>query len=142
MMTHAVEPLPGVAEALPRLAAIAPLVLITKGDLFHQESKLAVSGLGTDFSGVEIVSEKTPDIYRRVFARYGAAPEQVLMAGNAMRSDVLPALAAGAYAALVPYEIAWDHESDAAPVDQPRYRELFSLGELAGWIDEINAASA
>jgi putative hydrolase of the HAD superfamily len=142
MMRHPVEVLDGVTEALDALAQRGRLVLVTKGDLFHQESKLASSGLGERFSGIEIVSEKTPDIYRRVFARYGAAPEQVLMAGNAMRSDVLPALAAGAYAALVPYEIAWDHESDAAPVDQPRYRELFSLGELAGWIDEINAASA
>lgn len=95
LMRHPMEPLPGVAEALRRLAGIAPLVLITKGDLFHQETKLAASGLGSYFAGVEIVSEKTAGTYRRVFARHGQAPEAALMAGNSLRSDVLPALEAG-----------------------------------------------
>ncbi len=75
MMTHPIEPLPGVEEALKVLAGRAQLVLITKGDLFHQESKLAASGLGSHFSGVEIVSEKTPEIYARAFARHGAPAE-------------------------------------------------------------------
>src|SRR5688572_12202075 len=72
MMTHPIEPLPGVEEALKPLADRYRLILITKGDLFHQESKLAASGLGSYFSGVEIVSEKTPEIYTRAFARHGA----------------------------------------------------------------------
>src|SRR5690606_20997085 len=102
-----IEPLPGVEDALKQLKERAQLVLITKGDLFHQESKLAASGLGSHFSGVEIVSEKTPEIYTRAFARHGGSAETSLMTGNSVKSDVLPMLAAGGFAALVPYPLVW-----------------------------------
>lgn len=134
LMRHPVEPLPGVHAALERLAAVAPLVLITKGDMFHQESKLAASGLGAFFSGVEIVSEKSADTYRRAFARHGVAPEHALMAGNSVRSDVLPALEAGCTAVLIPYPLVWAHEAALAPADHPRYRECESVTALADWL--------
>jgi putative hydrolase of the HAD superfamily len=137
MLAHPVEPLPGVREALAELADRGRLVLITKGDLLHQESKLAASGLGDFFSGVEVVSDKRPETYRRLFDRHGAGPEQAVMAGNSVRSDVLPALAAGAWAALVPYPLVWAHEAAEPPRGHPRYRELAHLGELAGWLAEI-----
>jgi putative hydrolase of the HAD superfamily len=137
MMTHPIEPLPGVEIALKELADHAPLVLITKGDLFHQESKLAASGLGSHFSGVEIVSEKTPEIYARVFARHGAAAGKALMTGNSVRSDILPMLEAGGYAALIPYPLVWEHERAEKPVSNPRFREFAALGELPAWIDQI-----
>jgi len=137
MMTHPIEPLPGVEGALKELAGRAPLVLITKGDLFHQESKLAASGLGSYFSGVEIVSEKTPDIYVRAFARHGAAPGRALMAGNSVKSDILPVIAAGGYAALIPYPLVWEHERAEKPAGNPRFREMETLGRLPAWVDEI-----
>ena len=137
MMRHPVEPLPGVHEALAALAERAPLVLITKGDLFHQESKLAASGLGEFFAGVEIVSEKTAATYRTVFARHGAGAEHALMAGNSVRSDVLPALDAGAYAAWIPYPLLWELEAGDAPTAHPRFRQLDAIGELAAWIDSL-----
>jgi putative hydrolase of the HAD superfamily len=137
MMRHPIEPLPGVEEALKELADRAQLVLITKGDLFHQESKLAASGLGSYFSGVEIVSEKTPEIYTRAFARHGASAETALMAGNSVKSDVLPMLQAGGYAALIPYPLVWEHERAEKPEGHPRYREVDTLGRLPGWVDEI-----
>jgi putative hydrolase of the HAD superfamily len=137
MMRHPHEPLPGVEEALIDLKDRGRLILITKGDLFHQESKLAASGLGSHFSGVEIVSEKTPETYARVFARHGGAAEASLMAGNSVKSDVLPMLAAGGYAALVPYPLVWSHEAADAPADHPRFRELAALGDLGKWIEEI-----
>ncbi|MBA3678005.1 MAG: HAD family hydrolase [Sphingosinicella sp.] len=137
MLSHPVEMLGGVGEALDALAERGSLILLTKGDLYHQEAKLAASGLGECFSGVEIVSDKKADTYRRVFERYGAAPEQAVMAGNSMRSDILPALEAGAYAAFIPFEIVWSHEAADAPEDHPRYRELATLGELAAWIDTL-----
>ncbi|MDZ4762430.1 MAG: HAD family hydrolase [Alphaproteobacteria bacterium] len=137
IMQHPVEPLPGVADALGDLKKRGKLILITKGDLFHQETKLAASGLGSHFSGVEIVSEKTPEVYARAFARHGGSAGTSLMAGNSVRSDVLPMLAAGGHAALVPYPLVWEHEAAAVPVDHPRFRQLGSLGDLAGWIDEI-----
>jgi len=137
MLAHPIEPLPGVNEALPALSRRAPLVLVTKGDLHHQEAKLAASGFGAWFTGVEIVSDKRPETYARIFARYGAAPAEAAMAGNSVRSDILPALEAGAWAALIPFELVWSHEAAAAPVGHPRYRELASIAELAGWIDTI-----
>ena len=141
LMAHPIEALPGVDEALERLAALASLVLITKGDLFHQEQKLAASGLGRFFSGVEIVSEKTAETYRRIFTRYGAAPGRALMAGNSVRSDILPALEAGAYAALIPYPLVWAHEAALAPTHHPRFQELATLAELPAWIGKLDAAS-
>lgn len=135
LMRHPMEPLPGVAQALPRLAAIAPLVLITKGDLFHQETKLAASGLGAFFHGVEIVSEKTADTYRRVAARHGAAPGATLMAGNSVRSDILPALDAGCRAVLIPYPLVWAHEAAEVPQAHPRFMQCESLAALADWLE-------
>jgi putative hydrolase of the HAD superfamily len=136
MMSHPVELLPGVKQALEALSQRLPLVLITKGDLFHQESKLAASGIGEYFRGVEIVSTKNAATYAGAFKRFGADPQQAVMAGNSVRSDVLPALAAGSYAALVPYPLLWSHE---APSGHPRFRQLERLDQLAPWIDELQA---
>ncbi|WP_457939339.1 HAD family hydrolase [Mesorhizobium sp. 10J20-29] len=137
LLLQPVEPLPGVLEALRILSAGNILVLITKGDLIHQEAKLAGSGLGQFFSGVEIVSEKSPDTYRQIFRRYGARPEYSVMAGNSIRSDILPALAAGSFAALVPYPLVWNHETADAPLRHPRFKELGALGELPCWMEVI-----
>ncbi|WP_131113009.1 HAD family hydrolase [Lichenihabitans psoromatis] len=138
MLNHPVEPLPGVEPALEALAARGRLVLVTKGHLFHQESKLAASGLGPLFSGVEIVSDKTAETYARVFARYGTDPGASVMAGNSVRSDVLPAIEAGGFAALIPYGLVWAHEAAEPPHDHPRFRELATLSELAAWIDSLD----
>ncbi|TFI56746.1 HAD family hydrolase [Sphingomonas parva] len=137
MLVHPIEMLPGVEEALPALAERGRLILVTKGDLHHQEAKLAASGIGDLFEGVEIVSEKHPDTYRRIFARYRVFPEQAVMAGNSMKSDILPVLEAGGYAAFVPFELVWAHEAAAPPTDHRRFRELASLAELPAWIDTI-----
>jgi putative hydrolase of the HAD superfamily len=137
MMTHPIEPLPGVEDALKQLKERAQLVLITKGDLFHQESKLAASGLGSHFSGVEIVSEKTPEIYTRAFARHGGSAETSLMTGNSVKSDILPMLAAGGFAALVPYPLVWWAEAAVKPEGHPKYREVSALALVNQWLDEI-----
>jgi len=134
LMRHPVEPLPGVQETLPRLAAQARLVLVTKGDLFHQESKLAASGLGEHFSGVEIVSEKTSETYAKVFARYGAEAAHAVMVGNSLRSDIWPALAAGAFAVLIPHAFEWARERAGTPEDEPRFARLAAFADLPGWL--------
>jgi putative hydrolase of the HAD superfamily len=137
MLGHPVEPLPGVEAAVARLAETHRLVLITKGDLLHQEQKLAASGLGEHFAAVEIVSEKDASTYERVFVRHGTGPREAVMCGNSMRSDVLPALKAGAFAAYIPYPLTWEHEQAEAPADEPRYRELSNLSELPAWIEGL-----
>ncbi len=142
LMAHPIEPLPGVEAALAALAALAPLVLITKGDLFHQESKLAASGLGRFFSAVEVVSDKTAQTYQRAFVRHGCAPAEALMAGNSVRSDVLPALQAGCRAVLIPYPLVWAHEAALAPAAHPRFRQFDGLAEMADWLATLAAPAA
>ena len=137
MLSHPVEPLPGVPEALAALVEDYRLVLITKGDLLHQEQKLAASGLGDLFAAVEIVSEKDASTYERVFARHGTGAAEAVMAGNSLRSDVLPALDAGAWAAHIPYEITWAHEMADTPQDHPRFAELPSISALPSWVRSV-----
>ncbi len=141
LMRHPIDLLDGVTEALAPLAKRGKLVLVTKGDLFHQEMKLAASGLGDSFSGVEIVSEKNVDAYRKVFRRYGVDPDEAVMAGNSLRSDIWPALEAGAWAVHVPHEYEWARERADDPAGHPKFARLASLRELPMWLDRLNGAS-
>jgi putative hydrolase of the HAD superfamily len=133
MLEAPVELLPGAAEAVGRLAA-SPLrlLLVTKGDLLDQEARVARSGLADLFDAVEIVSEKDPRTYRRVLARHHVEPREFLMVGNSVRSDVLPVLAMGGAAALVPYPLLWELESAEVPQRNGRFVQLGSLAELPG----------
>lgn len=138
LLSHPVDLFDGIADTLGALADRARMILVTKGDLLHQETKLAASGLGDRFTGIEIVSDKTADTFRRIFGQRGVAPEEAIMAGDSMRSDVRPALAAGAWAAFIPQDGAWAHESGEVPTDTARFRHLTRLAELPAWIDEID----
>ncbi|HEV2573736.1 HAD family hydrolase [Methylocella sp. CPCC 101449] len=138
LLAHPVELFDGIEETLDQLARRGRLVLVTKGDLLHQEAKLAASGLGDRFSGIEIVSDKTAETFRRLFARYDVRPQRVVMAGDSMRSDILPALEAGAWAAFIPQALVWHHERADGPGVHQRFRQLTSLAELPGWIDAID----
>ncbi|GAA0610302.1 HAD family hydrolase [Brevundimonas kwangchunensis] len=139
MLAHPVETLPGVDEAIAALSEKYRLVLITKGDLMDQERKLAASGLGELFAAVEIVSEKDQAVYERIFSRHGTGADEAVMVGNSMKSDVLPAIAAGAYGVHIPYAITWAHELADAPEGHPRYAALTSIDELASCIHELDA---
>jgi putative hydrolase of the HAD superfamily len=138
MLSEPVEPLPGVDQALADLSEAGyRLVLITKGDLLHQEQKLAASGLGDLFAAVEIVSEKDASTYSRVFDRYGTGAAEAVMVGNSMRSDILPALEAGSWGAYIPYHITWALEVAEAPEDHPRMVELKAISELPEWLASL-----
>ena len=137
LLSHPVECLPHAREALEALRGRFFLVMITKGDLFDQERKLAQSGLGDFFDAVEIVSEKSATTYRGIFGKHGEGPERAMMIGNSLKSDVVPALAAGAWGVFVPHELTWILEHVEKPADAPRFREIGTLGELGGLIDEI-----
>ncbi|MHB0952193.1 MAG: HAD family hydrolase [Allorhizobium sp.] len=130
LLSHPVETLPHARETLERLAGDYFLVMITKGDLFDQERKLAQSGLGDIFDAVEIVSDKSATTYRRVFSRNGESPDRAMMVGNSLKSDVVPAIAAGAWGVFVPHELTWILEQVEKPMEAPRFRELTHLGEL------------
>jgi putative hydrolase of the HAD superfamily len=134
MLTEPTELLDGVKEALLDLSSSYSLLLITKGDLFDQEGKLARSGLAELFSGVEILSDKTVDSYRSLLKRRGIQPEEFLMVGNSLRSDVVPVVAVGARAVHIPYHVTWHHEhvpDEALPPEGwHRLDNIAGLGDL------------
>lgn len=132
MLDHDMELLPHAADTLKALYGSYRLLLVTKGDLHHQERKVLASGLAHYFEGVEIVSDKRADTYRAICKRHGTRIEHTLMAGNSIRSDVLPMITAGGHGVYVPFDIIWDHEHEEVPKDTPRFHEVVHLGELPG----------
>ena len=141
VMVHApVELLDHVAEVVPWLAERFPLMLLTKGDLFDQESKLARSGLAEYFRHVEIVSDKTATSYRALFTRYQIEPARFLMVGNSLRSDILPVTALGGRAVYIPYHLTWAHETvDEQEAQLHQYVELAHIGDLPALIEQLSA---
>jgi putative hydrolase of the HAD superfamily len=140
MLAHPVDLLDGAAEAIDAVSRHHDVMLITKGDLFNQESKLARSGLGERFSAIEIVSEKHEDTYRRILDRHGIDPRRFVMVGNSLRSDISPVLALGGWGVHVPYHLLWRHElvDDEDRVrGHPRFRHLDSLAGLPELLDLI-----
>jgi len=116
LLDHPVELLEGVADAIEGFRERGlRLLLITKGDLWHQESKVAASGIADHFDAVEIVAEKDVPTYRAILDRHGIAPERFCMVGNSVRSDVLPVLELGGHAVHVPYQYLWAHEAVEDP---------------------------
>ncbi|KPN17642.1 haloacid dehalogenase [Xanthomonas sp. Mitacek01] len=113
LLRHPVELLPGIRRAVEAVASDFEVVLITKGDLFHQEAKVRDSGLSDLFRRIEIVSEKDAPTYARVLAEFDAGAGEFLMIGNSLRSDIAPVLALGGWGVHMPYRTTWAHETEA-----------------------------
>jgi putative hydrolase of the HAD superfamily len=133
---HPVQLLDGVLEAMDALTDRYRVMVITKGDLLHQETKLARSGLAEHLWRVEIVSEKDEPTYRRILERHRIDPSRFVMVGNSLRSDVLPVRAIGGRAVHIPYHVTWELEQAEAADDIP---VLDSMAELPGWLLEQEA---
>jgi putative hydrolase of the HAD superfamily len=137
LLRHPVELIDDVAETIETLGRSYRLLLITKGDLFHQESKVAESGLAKHFERIEILTEKSPDTYRRVLSESEVDPGEFVMVGNSLRSDVLPVVEIGGNAVHVPYGITWGHEHvDPSPCDIT-WKQISTLGELPGVLESL-----
>jgi putative hydrolase of the HAD superfamily len=138
MLTEEIELFPSVREVLTTLAASYPLMLITKGDLLHQTSKLERSGLRDCFRFVEVVSHKTADVYAAILSRLAVDPNRFLMVGNSLRSDILPVVEAGAWAAHIPAALSWSHEhADVPPHAHGRYFDVTALDRLPDVIETL-----
>ena len=134
MLDHPVDLLPGVDEAVTALTdAGYRLLLVTKGDLHHQELKIAASGLADRFERLEIVAEKDVETYRKVVASAGVAPQAFCMVGNSVRSDVLPVLGIGGHAVHIPYHVTWSHEHADHDGSVPT---LDTIADLPAWLAE------
>ena len=143
LLRHPVEVLDGVREAVEAIAADYPVVLITKGDLFHQEAKVRESGMADLFRRIEIVSEKDAATYARLFEEFGIAPRRFLMVGNSLRSDIAPVLELGGWGVHVPYHTTWAHEADATlRHGGERMRTIAGIADLAQAVQELDAIAA
>lgn len=131
LLARPVELLDGVAEVLAELAERYRLLLITKGDLLHQESKILASGLAAHLHAYEVVTEKDPGTYRRVLDRHGIAPAEFVMVGNSVKSDILPVLELGGRAVHIPYQYLWAAEHAEHDGSVP---ELPSIRHLPTWL--------
>ncbi|KGM56382.1 haloacid dehalogenase [Lysobacter arseniciresistens ZS79] len=130
LLRHPVELLPGVREAVEAVAADFEVVLITKGDLFHQEAKVRDCGLAGLFRRIEIVSEKDPPTYARLLEEFGLPASRFVMVGNSLRSDIAPVLALGGWGIHVPYHTTWTHETADLAADTPRLRTVAGAAEV------------
>ncbi|KGQ17912.1 Hydrolase, haloacid delahogenase-like family [Lysobacter dokdonensis DS-58] len=143
LLQHPVELLPGIREAVEAIGTRHDLVLITKGDLFHQEAKVKQSGLAGLFRRIEIVSEKDPQTYARLFEEFELAPHQFAMVGNSLRSDIAPVLGLGGWGVYMPYHVTWAHEAEADVADDaPRLRRVAQASELPAALADIASAAS
>jgi putative hydrolase of the HAD superfamily len=136
MMAHPVDILPGVEDTLEEMSREYDLILITKGDLVDQERKVQVSELSNWFRHVEIVSEKHPETYKMIFGRMGSLGSSA-MVGNSVKSDVLPAVHAGAWGVHVPHDVTWEMEMAEPLLDHDRYLEADDILHAAEIIRAI-----
>lgn len=138
MRDHPVQLHDGVKPVLTELGQVYTLMLITKGDLFEQESKIARSGIAERFQYVEVVSEKNPETYDALLQKYGIAPSRFLMVGNSPRSDILPVLEIGGTAVHIPAETTWAHENVPLAAGQQRpYKVLDNIRQLPNYIKQL-----
>lgn len=141
LLDHPVQLLDGVPEAVDELTDRYRVMVITKGDLLHQETKVVRSGLEEVLWRVEIVSEKDEATYRRILDRHGIDPATFVMVGNSVRSDVLPVIALGGHAVHIPYHVTWDLEH-VDPHPDHVFPVLSSIRELPACIRDLDGATA
>ncbi|MDQ1096027.1 putative hydrolase of the HAD superfamily [Chryseobacterium sp. SORGH_AS909] len=130
LLQKPVELLDGVAETLDQLKGKYRLVVATKGDLLDQERKLKKSGLQNYFHHIEIMSDKRNTDYQKLIRHLDCRPENFLMIGNSIKSDILPVLENGGYAAHIPYHITWAHEHHEHKPESERFMEFKNIREV------------
>ncbi len=138
MMRHPVDVFDGVRDAIDTLAQTYEVLIVTKGDLLHQEAKVAQSGLADLVHGVEVLTEKDPESYRTMLARRGIRPETFFMVGNSVKSDVLPVVEIGGHAAHIPNTITWafENEHEGNP-ETHGYHVIPSMSGLVELLDSL-----
>lgn len=131
MLQEPVRLINRVDRILPVLKEQYKLIVVTKGDLLDQQRKIETSGLLACFDDVEIMSDKTPEAYQKMFNRMGIQPSEFMMVGNSLKSDILPVIELGCHGVHIPYEITWAHER-VEEVDRtnPLFHEIRRMEEL------------
>lgn len=122
--------LDGVELVLQKLQPDYKLILATKGDLLDQEQKLKKSGLVKYFHHIEIMSDKHENNYRNLIKRLDVEPQDFVMIGNSIKSDILPVINIGARAIHIPYHTTWQHENDHEETDGSKFITVDKLVEV------------
>jgi putative hydrolase of the HAD superfamily len=130
ILSEPAAPLPHVVDTLQAVKGDYKIIMITKGDLFDQERKATGSGLDSYFDAIEVVSEKTPELYEKLFRRHGTGAAEAMMIGNSLKSDVLPALQAGSYGTHVPFGQTRALEEADTPQASNRFFQLDHIGKV------------
>ena len=134
LLDRPIEILPHVEEVLQALSSKYRLVVATKGDLLDQERKLKKSGLAKYFHHIEIMSDKKPADYQKLIQHLDVAPDQFMMIGNSLKSDILPVLDLGGHGIHIPFHTTWAHEMVSHPVEHPNFREIEQLNEILAFL--------
>lgn len=130
LLQKPIELLTGVTATLESLKGKYRLVVATKGDLLDQERKLRKSGLESYFHHIEIMSDKKTSDYQKLLKHLDCNPENFLMLGNSIKSDVLPVLELGGFAAHIPYHVTWTHERHDEPLQHQNFLALKTIEEI------------
>jgi putative hydrolase of the HAD superfamily len=134
MLNKPIELLDGVEDTLRMLKGKFRLVVATKGDLLDQERKLKKSELEHYFHHIEIMSDKKESDYLKLLRHLDCRPDEFLMIGNSLKSDVLPVLAIGGNAAHVPYHTTWAHEKIEHTIEHPNFLELGNIADITSYL--------
>ena len=134
MLNKPIELLENVEDTLRVLKGKFRLVVATKGDLLDQERKLKKSELEHYFHHIEIMSDKKESDYLKLIRHLDCRPDEFLMIGNSLKSDVLPVLAIGGHAAHIPYHTTWDHEKIEHTVAHERFYELGNIADITSYL--------
>lgn len=134
ILRNPATPYPGVVETLEKLdrSGRYRLAVLTKGELLDQHNKMDRSGLRRFFSKVEVVNEKTEDVYRELCGSLSVDVEEMVMVGNSFKSDIDPVLKIGGSGIYIPSVMTWQHEI-ITEYEHPRlYRasRFSDVGEL------------
>jgi putative hydrolase of the HAD superfamily len=134
MLDQPIELLDGVEDVLLALKDKYRLVVATKGDLLDQERKLKKSGIGHYFHHIEIMSEKDDANYLKLIKHLDIPPNELLMVGNSLKSDILPVLNVGGYAVHVPYHITWAHEHIEHSIDNEKFKSVVGIRDILAFL--------
>ncbi len=130
LLSKPIELLDNVESTLQSLQQKYKLVVATKGDLKDQHRKLHLSGLGAYFHHIEVMSDKNESDYEKLLNRLELDPQEFIMIGNSLKSDVLPVLNIGAHAVHVPFHTTWAHERIDHEIVHPNFKTISKLSEI------------
>lgn len=138
MLDHPIDVLPRVEETLIDLKEDFTLLIITKGDLFDQESKIARSGLADHFEWIEIVSEKKEESYHKILTAHSILPDEIVMIGNSLKSDIIPMSKLGCTAIHIPFHVTWAHEEVSSEhLNGINYHHLSEISLVPDFIRQL-----